>query len=86
MSVSLVGSTVGRKKLPPKTEPEPKRQGTMIRVSDDFAEVFRKACNLEGLNSAEFVDSHFLPLVRRIYRELLDRETKEMGDDREGKK
>jgi hypothetical protein len=53
----------------------------MIRVSDEFAEAFRKACALQGASSSEFADQHFLPVVRKVFRELLAKESRQMGGE-----
>ncbi len=51
-----------------------KRQGTMIRVSDEFAAALRDATRIEGTTAAQFVDAHLLPVVRKRYRESVLRE------------
>lgn len=77
MGTQLAERSVAKKKPSPKADP--KRSGTMIRVSDEFAEVYRKACALHNLNAAEFADLHLLPHVRKVYRDLLAKESKMEG-------
>lgn len=79
MADALMDASMAKKRSTARTEP--KRSGTMIRVNEDFAEAFRKACALEGFSSAEFADVHFLPVVRRLYRDLLAKESKQLGQD-----
>ena len=75
------GVMMARKKS---TDKEParepaKRYGTLIRVSDDFAELLRKVCPLAGQSAADFVDENLLAIVQKRYRDLLKSESKKLG-------
>lgn len=65
-----------------KTGESPKRYGTLIRVSDEFAEAMRDLTGLMRTSTAEFADAHLLPVVRKHYRDGLVKKAKEQ----EGKK
>ena len=56
-----------------------KRYGTLIRVSDQLADVIRKVCPIDGQSAAEFLDEHVLSIVQEIYRDRLAGETKRMA-------
>jgi hypothetical protein len=57
---------------------EPKRYGTLIRVSDAFADALRNASSFEKMSMAEFSDSVLLPIVQKRYRDAVIREAKRM--------
>jgi hypothetical protein len=63
---------VARKKAPS----DLKRYGTLIRVSDEFAEAIRDAASFEKLSVAEFATKHLLDRVRKRYREAVLKEAK----------
>ena len=50
---------------------EPKRYGTMIRVSHEFAETLRDVTWLERISIAESANAYLLPVVRKRYRDGL---------------
>lgn len=54
----------------------PKRYGTLVRVSEGFAEALRDATRFEKTSVAEFADAHLLPVVRKRYREAVLREAR----------
>ncbi len=54
-----------------KTETASKRRGTLIRVSDAFAEAIADITGLEKTNAADFADAHLLPVVKKRYREVI---------------
>ena len=62
----------------PKT---PKRYGTLIRVSDEFAAAIREVTSLEMISTAEFADTHLLPVVRKRYREVILKKAKGIEGD-----
>ena len=65
-----------------KTGDPPKRYGTLIRVSDEFAEALRDLTSFEKVSVAEFADAHLLPIVRKRYKDAVLREAKRMeGND-----
>lgn len=49
----------------------PKRYGTLIRVSDEFAAALRDVTGFEKSTVAEFADAHLLPVVRKRYRDAV---------------
>jgi hypothetical protein len=57
------------KKKPQATAP--KRYGTLIRVSDEFAAALRDATGFEKSTVAEYADTHLLPVVRKRYRDAV---------------
>ncbi len=67
-----------KKTTKPANETETKRYGTLIRVSDEFAEALRDVTGIEKTTVAEFADSVLLPLVRKRYREAILREAKRL--------
>jgi hypothetical protein len=54
-----------------KTGESPKRYGTLIRVSDEFAAALRDVTGFEKSTVAEFADAHLLPVVRKRYRDAV---------------
>jgi hypothetical protein len=58
---------VGRKKHPS----DSKRYGTLVRVSDEFAEALRDVVSFEKTSIAEYADAHLLPIVRKRYRDAV---------------
>lgn len=65
-----------------KADAAPKRYGTLIRVSDAFAEALRDAVGLDKSNVAEFCDRHLLPVVQRHYREAVIRKARQLEGDK----
>jgi hypothetical protein len=47
----------------------PKRYGTLIRVSDEFANALRDVAGFERMSATEFADTVLLPVVRKRYRD-----------------
>lgn len=75
--VASPGVKVAKKKT---TGDQPaKRYGTLIRVSDAFADRIRKVCALNGRSAADHIDEHFLGQLDDQYTDLLAAETKVMG-------
>jgi hypothetical protein len=56
----------------------PKRYGTLIRVSDKFAESIRRASSFEKASIAEYAETHLLPVIERRYRDAVLKEAKKM--------
>lgn len=56
----------------------PKRYGTLVRVSDEFAKALSEVTRFEGSSVAEFADAHLLPVVRKRYREAVLKEARRM--------
>lgn len=46
---------------------QPKRYGTLIRVSDDFAEAIKEAAGFRGQSISEFADAELLERIRKVY-------------------
>jgi hypothetical protein len=61
-----------------KASAKPKRYGTLIRVSDEFAEALRTVTGFEGSSTAEFADAVLLPIVRKRYREGVIKEARKL--------
>jgi Meiotically up-regulated gene 113 len=57
------------------------RPGTLVRVSDAFADALRKASALQSVSMADFADANLLAVVQKLYRDTLARESKRMGGD-----
>lgn len=74
MSTATGELAVAKKK--PTDKGQPKRYGTLVRVSDVFAESLRRAASFEKLSMAEYAEAHLLPIVEKRYREVLLREAK----------
>jgi hypothetical protein len=79
MATALTGSTVAKKRAA--TPGQPKRYGTLVRVSDEFADALRKASALQSVSMADFADTHLLAVVQKLYRDTLAKESKRMGGD-----
>jgi hypothetical protein len=56
----------------------PKRYGTLVRVSDEFAKALSEVTRFEGSSVAEFADAHLLPVVRKRYRDAVLKEARRM--------
>lgn len=72
---AIRGDEVAKKKAV-----EKKRYGTLIRVSDEFADAIRDATAFEKMSTAEFVDLHLLAIVRKRYRDAVIKAAKKMED------
>ena len=76
MAALLEAIPVAKKRA--ETGEKPKRYGTLIRVSDEFAASITRIASFEKLSVAEFADTHFLPLSEKRFREAILREAKKM--------
>jgi hypothetical protein len=65
---------VGRKKA----EGKPKRYGTLIRVSDEFADMITRASSFEGISVAEFATKYLFPITEKRYRDAVLKEANRM--------
>ncbi len=74
MTVMAEVRDVGKKK----SVGAPKRYGTLVRVSDEFAKALSEVTRFEGSSVAEFADAHLLPIVRKRYREAVLKEARRM--------
>jgi hypothetical protein len=54
-----------------KTGESPKRYGTLIRLSDEFAAALRDVRVFEKSTVAQFADAHLPPVVRKRYRDAV---------------
>jgi hypothetical protein len=54
------------------------RKGTLIRVSDEFADALRDVTGFEKTTVAAFCDADLLPVVRKRYREAVLKEARRM--------
>ncbi len=73
---ALKDRPVGRPRA--KDKGEPKRYGTLIRVSDAFAVAIRDAAQMEKLSVAEFADAHLLPVAQKRYRDAVVKEARRL--------
>ena len=74
--------TVAAPEKPPVAEKKkgkpPKKYGTLIRVSDAFAESIKRASSFEGTSVAEFANAHLLPITEKRYRDAVVRAARKM--------
>jgi hypothetical protein len=59
----------------------PKRYGTLIRVSDRFADALRDAAGFERMSATRFADTVLLPVVRKRYRDGVLRMARRLEGD-----
>lgn len=78
-ATTVKGKRVAKKKAD--GDKEPKRYGTLIRVSDAFAEALRDAASFERLSMAEFADAYLLPVTQKRYRDAIVKEAKRVGGE-----
>jgi hypothetical protein len=62
-----------------KTAGKAKRYGTLVRVSDAFAETLRRVAQLEQDTQANIADAHLLPILEARYKEAVIKEAKRVG-------
>lgn len=60
---------------------KPKRYGTLIRVTDEFADAMRTASSFENVSIAEYATLHLLPIVQKRYRDALIKKAKKMEEE-----
>ncbi len=82
MKSELMDYPVAKKKPESKPEPkqESKRQGTLIRVSDEFAKMLRQVCVHTDKSAAELIDAEYLPQLKQLRKKVL---AKSMTEDEE---
>ena len=61
-----------------KTEGKAKRFGTLIRVSNEFADAMSRASSFEKISMAKFADKHLLAIVEKRYRDAVLKEARRM--------
>ena len=61
---------------------QPKRYGTLIRVSDQFAEALKDVTGFEKITVAEFCDTHLLPVVRKRYHNGVIKKAKKLEGEK----
>lgn len=66
-----------------KTDLDPKRHGSLIRVSEAFAEAIRDVVGLEKTSAAKFADTHLLPIVQKRYRDIILKKARKMESSEE---
>ncbi len=60
----------------------PKRYGTLIRVSDEFADAIGEITGLQRISAAHWLDTHVLAMIRKQYRdEILNKAKRLEGTD-----
>jgi hypothetical protein len=83
--VTLTASrTVAKKKA--ESLAEPKRYGTLIRVSNEFASAVKDAASFEKVSIADFLDAHVRAAVERRYRDAVLKEARRFEEKVEGAK
>jgi hypothetical protein len=80
LAVASKEMPVAKKKASEKDQP--KRYGTLIRVSDEFAEALRRAASFEKISMAEFATAYLLPVVEKRYRDAVLKEARRMEGER----
>jgi hypothetical protein len=81
MDIAILDRPMARKRTSSKDEP--KKGGTMIRVTEEVAEALRKVCALKNMTAAEFSEAYYLPVIEQCYRELIAAESKRISGRRE---
>jgi hypothetical protein len=66
-----------------RTEPEPKRHGSLIRVSETFAEAIRELVAMERTSVAKFADAHLLPIVQKRYNAIIVQKARRIEGSKE---
>jgi hypothetical protein len=74
-NIAIRGAPLAKKKTEPS---ESKRYGTLIRVSDKFAEAVRGGAQMERLSMAEFIDTHFLAAAQKRHKDAVLKEARRM--------
>lgn len=75
-AITLRDNPVSKKKSGEKDDP--KRFGTLIRVSNHFADALRNAASFERLSHADYADAYLLPVVEKRYKEAVLKEARRM--------
>jgi hypothetical protein len=57
----------------------PKRYGTLVRVSDVFADTLRRVAQLEQDTQANIADAHLLPILEARYKDAVIKEAKRVA-------
>lgn len=76
MTTTLQSPPVAKKRAD--DEGRPKRYGTQIRVTEEFAQAITKAAHMEGLSVADFAAEHLMPVVESRYRDAVLSEAKRL--------
>jgi hypothetical protein len=58
---------------------ENKRNGRLVRVSDEFAEALDDAVGLEKSTVAAFADAYLLPVVQKRYKDVILQKARRIG-------
>lgn len=61
-----------------KQEDSGRRYGTLIRVTDEFAEAIKRSASFEGSSIADYANRHLLPIVEKRYRDAVLKEARKM--------
>lgn len=67
--------TMGRKK----SEGDPAPKGTMMRVSESFAEKIKRASGERGLSATEFCDEFLTSCIDKAHKEYIQQEAKRLA-------
>jgi hypothetical protein len=55
---------------------QPKRYGTLIRVTDRFAKAVKEASSFEQASIAEYLDAYVLPIVEKKFADAIVKKAK----------
>lgn len=61
--------------------PKPNPPGTLVRVTDEFADALRDASSFEKLSMAEYATVHLLPIVQRRFKDAVVKKAKRMEEE-----
>lgn len=75
MSTALASSPVDKKKSD-QPKDQAKRYGTLIRVSDRFADALRRITQIEGVSMADYIDAQYLASTEQAYEAAVVAEAK----------
>lgn len=79
----LLGTPAVAKKKTSAPKSAPKRYGTLIRVTDEFAEVIKEAASIEKMSVAEFAQTHLIEVARTRYKAAVRRLAKKVDESEE---
>lgn len=65
---------VAKKK--PTPDPKAKRYGTLVRVSDEFADALRRVALFEGISQTLIADTILLPVLEKRYKDAVVKEAR----------
>lgn len=79
-NTAVKGVPVAKKKA--ESKGEPKRYGTLIRVTDEFAAAIGRSASFENMSISEYATAHLLPVVEKRYRDAILKEARRMEGEK----